>query len=318
MRNVTTFLGIFICFLVIGVDLSIAAEKIELRLRLENNKSYGIQMSVKQNISQFIQGSQLDTSQTMTTGYVFEVQDVGEDGAVLVKVVYKSVSLKQEGPMGEVQYDSKNPPEVIHPAAKGIAAFLGESFFIKLSEKGRVIDLQGVDEMLSRVMDRIDVPEGAGRELMEKALKEQFGEAALEKTMENIFSFYPDEPVGIGDSWEKRFVIEKGFPVILDHTWTLKERRAGTAIIQINSEINPNLEAPPVSMGFMNVMYDVVGQQEGTIEMEESTGWMFKGKLNQEFSGYMNIEGLSPESGQTASWPISVNSVIFFEPLEQE
>jgi hypothetical protein len=293
-----------------------ATDKIQLRLRLQKGESYNLRMTVNQKISQNIQGQQQDMTQTIGTGYLFNVADVNENEMASVKVTYRSILFRQDGPMGTIEYDSSNPPAAVPPMAMGFAALVGQSFSMIISPEGHVKSIQGVDAMLTRMMKQFDLPDDSMRDSVEKNLREQFGDEALKESMENLMAIYPDKPVGTGDSWTKKVIISKGFPFILDNTWTLKTRKDGVSIIEVSSKISANPKAAPIVMGTMKLSYDISGKQKGTMELQEATGWIRRAESTQEFSGRVKMEDAS-QMPEGMSWPISVKSVITLVPLEK-
>jgi len=316
MEKKTGLLGILVVILAVSIVISCAREKIQLQLRLQEGESHTIKVLTDQNISQTIQGQRHDIIQTTGTGHTFDVEEVDADGNALVKVTYRSVLFKQDGPMGKIEYDSSNPPAIIPPMAMGFAALVGQSFSMMISPDGHIIDVQGVDAMLTHVMKKLDIPEGPMKVSIEESLKNQFGDQALTEIMESMMAIYPEKPVGIGDSWTRKVVISKGFPMILDNTWTLKDRKGGVAIIEVSSTVNPNPEAAPIEMGTMRLSYDISGEQEGTIELQEATGWTTRAKFTQNFSGLVKIGG-TPQMPEGMSWPISIDSVVSYEPFTE-
>ncbi len=289
-------------------------EKIQLRLCLQAGESYNLRMVAEQKISQTIQEQTQDILQTIGTGYTFDVEDVDFDGSITVKVTYHSILFKQDGPMGKFEYDSSDPPAEIPPMAMGFNALVGQSFTMIISPEGNVKDIYGVDEMLSNMIEQLDLPDFPMMDDLMKNLKGQFGDEALKENMEKMMAVFPDSPVGIGERWTKRLVLSRGFPMILDNTWTLKARKDGLAIIEVRSVVEPNEEAPPIDMGIMKINYKLSGEQKGTMEIQEITGWPVQGELTQKFSGQVEMEGAT-QLGASMSWPVSMESVIRFEPF---
>lgn len=315
-RNLFGILVVVLAVSIVALGNS-ATDRVQLRLHLQEGKSYNIQMTIDQKISQTIQGQRQDMTQTMGMGYSFDVVEVDENGMVSVKFTYHSVRLKQAGAMGTIEYDSSSPPDVVPPPARAFAALMGEGFSVKFSPEGHVKDVWGVDTMITNMMEKLDIPEGPMKDSMEQNLRNQYSDQALKQMMENMFAIYPDRLVGIGDSWTKRIVISRGFPMILDNTWTLKSRKDGVAIIEAHSTVKPNLEAAPEEIGSMGVIsYNLSGKQEGTMEMEEATGMTIRSKLTQQLSGQVMMKP-TPQMPEGMSWPISMESTISYETLER-
>jgi len=128
----------------------------------------------------------------------------------------------------------------------------------------------------------------------------------------DVLAVGPDGPVGLEDSWSEKIVISKGFGMIEENTWTLKARRDGKALVSVTSKVSPNPQAAAIAVGTMKIGYDLSGKQEGTIEIDEATGWTLRQELTQELSGKVRLEG-GPSGLKESSWPISIRSKILVE-----
>ncbi len=289
-----------------------AEDKVSLRLNLAEGKTYNLKMTAQQKISQTIQGRKVDMDQTLGMGYSFAVTDVDANGAISAKVTYDSVLFRQKGPTGTVEYDSAHPTATVNPMAKAFAAQLGQSFSLTLTPEGRITKVEGVDKLFDHVLQSMDIPAGPQRDALENSLKQQFGDQAMQDSMEQLTAIYPDEPVDIGDSWNRKVTMSKGFPMQLENTWTLKSRKDGQATIDVKSKISSNANAGPIKMGPVSLKYDFSGQQQGQFVLDEATGWTVSAKTTQKLTGKVNVTG-APGMPAGMSWPITIESTITLE-----
>jgi hypothetical protein len=282
------------------------AEKVQLGFRLKAGESYGQTATVRQNISQTIQGQKQDMSQELKTKYVFDVEEVDAEGNVTGTVVYKAVSIMMDGPLVKVEYDSETPDSEAPSMARGFAALKGKSFSMKISPRGRVMEIGGAGEMVRQMLEGMEIPLEAMRKGIETQLAETFGDQAMKESMRNSMAIYPDYPVGIGDSWAEKFVMSKGFPMVIDNTWELDGRKGGLAVIKVKSDISSNPDAESMNLGGMTLKYDVSGGQQGSMEVDEATGWIDYADITQKMSGEVKVEG--GPMPRDMSWPISIES----------
>jgi len=214
-----------------GPESAETPEKIELRLHLEPGKTYKLQITSEQKIIQSLeaQGSRQETPQTTGFGLSHHVKEVRDDGTAVVQVTYDSLQFKQEGPMGNVDYDSSTAggAESSHPMAKALATLVGGSFELDLTRKGDVTRVEGADSLAAQVMENIKVPIPVLRPVIEQQVKQQFGDQAMKELMEQMIGVYPEGPVGIGDSWSRRIAVTRGFAAILNNTWTVNQSLSG-------------------------------------------------------------------------------------------
>lgn len=310
--------GLLTAVLVLNSCTSIAepaptpAPEIELRLRLQQGETYKLRVTADQKISQTIKGLPLNMTQTIAIGFSYSVSQVEADGTASGKVTCQSLLYKMDGPLGKMEYDSSNPSADVPPMLKGFAALVGESFLMKISSDGRIQDIQGADAMMERAVKRLDVVPQATRESIERVMREQLGSQALKEKIENVVAIYPDKRVGIGGSWQRNVATFLGFPMILEHTLTLKAYKDGVATVGVRSVIKPNPEAGPVTIGAGRINFSASGEQEGTIDLQQTTGWPLRGKLTQRFSGQITAVDV-PVLPKGTTWPFSGESVVSFE-----
>jgi len=288
------------------------AGKTKLELRLRAGDTYKMRMTIDQKISQTIGGRTIDMNQTMGMGFACAVQQVDGQGNATLKVTYDSIVFKQDGPIGKTEYDSAKPPATVPAAAKGLAALLGQGFTITVTPAGHVTKVEGVEAVVERMLKQLDLPEGPSKVALQKKFKSEFGDQAMKGMMEQMMAIYPDKPVAVGDSWQQKVVASGGFPIILRNTWTLKSRKGGVALLEVKSKIESNPDAKPMDMGVMSIKYQLSGDQEGTTELDEATGWTLRGKLVQKLAGKLQLQG-APAGMKDTSWPISCESVVRYD-----
>ena len=312
-----------------------ASDKLELRLRLKKGEVYRLKLTVDQHVEQGagqttggetrrprggadggssappLKAQTVD--QTLTVGYTMSVDDVDAGGAMTVTTTYDSVVLRQKGPAGVVEYDSANPPKQPAPAARAFAVLQGLSFKMTVAPAGTVNSVEGVDEMLAEVVRRLSLPEGPERRNVQKVLSEQFGDAAMKQNMQDLFALYPPRPVAVGESWDHKVVVSRGFPVVIEGAYTLRGRTGGVAEIALKDKLSPNTTAGPVELGTGKMTYELTGRQHGTARVDEETGWTQSLVTEQELSGTIRFR----TSGNTETTiPVTVKSKVTMEPVK--
>jgi hypothetical protein len=139
---------------------ALAVEKATLRLNPEQGQKYERVITMEENISQSIAGQQMDIAHTKKVGLEFKIKDVDAKGVVSVKVSYRTIQEKTSSTGGDFEYDSTEPStHEGNPLAPTYTAMIGESFIIKVASNGKIIELAGFDEMLSRMAEKIVVAE---------------------------------------------------------------------------------------------------------------------------------------------------------------
>ena len=283
---------VFVLLTLAGADRAAAQDgKLTLRLRLKQGETYRLNTVVEQRISQTGGATPQVTEQRFAVGYAMAVEAVDAAGAMTLATKYESVAFGQKGPAGAVEYDSAKEPKVMPPPARPFAALVGLGFTSTVTPTGKVTAVGGLDAMFESMLKKLDLPEGPARANVRKVLTEQFGEEAMKQNLQNLFAFYPDAPVAVGDTWQRRVVVSKGFPVVIDATYMLKGRAGGVATIDVKATLSPNEAAGPLELGTGKMSYDLRGEQAGTAEVDEATGWTRSRTTSQLLSGTLRFQG---------------------------
>jgi hypothetical protein len=269
-------------------------------------------MITEQEVSQTVMGQEQSMEQAIGMGMELDVNEVDPNGAMWIDYTYGWARLGHKGPTGEMVYDSSKKDSPVPPMAQSFAALLGEGFSLKMTPKGEVKAVRGLKRMRENITKKL--PAGPMRELMAKGLEQYISKEAIKELMESSMAMYPDKPVGVGDSWRKKVVLSQGLAMVLEHKWTLKERKKGVAVIEVSSVVTPNRKAKPMEMGGTKISYEFSGKQKGFVEMDELTGEIVRSKINQDMSGQMQMEVVSAGAKpQTMTIPVKIKGVITTE-----
>ncbi|NQT16348.1 MAG: hypothetical protein HQ582_26560 [Planctomycetes bacterium] len=291
-------------------------EKIELRLQLKQGETYKLRMSSEQTITQTMGETKQETPQTTGFDLSHLVKEVRDDGTTVLQVTFDALRLKQKGIMGTVDYDSSNPPpaESLDGMVKGLAALVGKGFTVDLTAKGKATNVEGADQLVAALTETIEVPMPALQTVVEEQLKRQFGNEAMKEMMEQMIGVYPDGPAGPGDSWTRKVAVSRGFSAIMNDTWTLKSRQNGVAALDLQSTVEPDPDAGVLDMGLAKVTYELGGTRNGSVELDEATGWVLRSTVQQSLSGELKVEG-GPEAGGGMAIPLSIEGTTRVERL---
>ncbi len=320
MKNRKIFLLIAVMILSILIPLAYAQnkEKVELKLNLQKGQSYKIQTVSNMKINQMVPGQQQVITMTQNSGTknTYTVEDTQSDSNLLLKITYDGIFSKIESPnqMEDMNYNSADPSTAGDLLAPVLGAIVGQSLTAVITTDGHVKEIKGIDTLWARIQGKInELPENAGRAGIETNLRAQYSGEGLKQNIENSFDMYPDKPISIGDTWQRRTVMSnQAFPMIVDTIYTLKERKNGIAVIDIFAMIQPNREASPTEMGDMKLQYNISGSVTGSLEMQESTGWPVRSNQTLKLTGSVIIQ--SPQMQQPMSVPMSINGTITQEP----
>ncbi len=300
--SVTTVLVAVGCF-----ALSAYAEpKIQYKLRLQKGQEYYAKMAAEQKITQTVMGQSQDIEQTIGLGTDLDVVDVDRSGNAEIRYTYRWAKLRAQGPMQQVLYDSSVKGDSVPEPAQGLAALVGESYSLSIAPEGRVLIVKGAARMRANVRKKL--PAGLAGDLQMSSLAQYVDDKGIKEAAEASMAVLPNKPVGAGDSWSEQIVLSESTALIMQNKWTLKQRQAGTATIDVVSTIKPNPQAPPRDLGTAKISSQFSGKQQGLIQLEEATGLIVHSKLEQQLSGEAKVLG-----PQQMTIPMKIDSVITTE-----
>ena len=258
---------------------------VTLQLKLAKGKTYYERAVIDQHMTQTVMNMQQVLDQSMGTGAKLDVLAVDGQGNMQIRNTYNWMMTKRSGPMGIVDYDSAKQPTP--PAgAEPFAAMLGQSFIFKITPKGEVLDVNGVEELQAAV--RKTLPPGAEADPAMGALSQYLDKKGIQQMIENSLGVYPDRPVEVGESWSKKRVLTPMFEMTVESKWTLQKREAGAALLATASSVRSNANKP-VEMSGMKMTFDLAGTQDGTIRMQEATGLILLGQARQQLKGEIKM-----------------------------
>jgi len=293
-----------------------AQEKTDLRLQLQQGASYTLQyvqtlhVRTERATAAGPVGAE-EFTQTNGTGYRFDVLSVGPDGKARVKVTFERVLIKDQGPAGSVDYDSADPPAEVPFAVRIPAALVGKHFTMTISPKGLISDVQGVEEMVSQVVEDLeDVPE-PDHSRMVTDVQQQFTNETMLAMMQPLLDVYPEKPVAVGESWERKDSPAPGITVT--NVWTFKEAKDGVNILQLNGSFSTNPSGLPPEAGPPPT---VRGNAEGTLELSATTGWTLTGSVGRSIVTEQSVR--LPTSQEDATFTTIVKSTATLGPVQSE
>ncbi len=300
MNPLKKSVGLLLMFAVFVAASAFHHDKVTLRLHLKKGDSYRLYQLIDQDINQVVMGQEQAVKQQIGFGYQYDVLDA-KDGLYTVKATYYRVYFKQSGPMGELLYDSQSPPETVPMQAKGFAGLLGQSLTMTFTEKGLVSEISGVDSLLANIMEQFGEVDPAMKAQVEQGMERQFGAEAIKSQMETMFALYPEEPVGVGDTWTKELTLNTGLPLKIATTYRVEALEDGLAKLAVTSDITAASDEP-LNMGGMEIELDLSGTQTGTASMEVDTGMVVASEMQQHVSGDMVV------NDGAMTWPLDMKT----------
>ena len=291
-------------------------DKALLRLRLQRDQTYRMFFRSNQKIKQTVYRRPVGVDLDITTAQSFRVTDVDAAGAMTMQVTFHAVKVRREAPEGTLVYDSSKPTKPAPIEIAGFAFLPGQSFTVKMTPMGRVLELSGLAAMFEKMAASDGLPAGALKGQVIRAMKERFDDQALVEMLETTMGMYPTGPIGVGGSWQKIIARTKTPPVKMETRYTLKSRANGAATLAVDSKLQPNPDVGPIKTAGRELSYTFSGTRTGTLALNEKTGWITRGEVRQDLQGTLT----ATQGTQTMTIPTTIQATMTYsdQPFEQQ
>lgn len=286
---------------------------LDLRLNLGAGDRYTCHMDMTNNVVQTIDGEDQSLEQRLRIDWLYEIESRDENGVMDLDMTYERVWISQDFGHQTMEYDSDNPPSYVEPPMRAYEALVGSTLRVRVDDKGKVLQISGVPELIDRIISKLDIPDSQAKERALADIREQFGEKALENSIQQITAFYPPKAVAVGESWESHIAFASGFPMSASNDYTLVSRDSRMARISLTSDISAGPDSSGIQVGEANIYYDISGSQNGTIDIDETSGLPLRSEINMEFAGNVVASGVPDQPSGT--WPIRATgkAIVTFE-----
>ena len=261
------------------------------QFNLQKGKAYEYEMDF--DIKQEVSGQNISTN--MKSDYVMEV--IEDDGNVkTLKTTYERFAMNIDMPGQSIKADSDNTDtaakaEVTNPGQLMNAMFgalKGKSFLIKVDKEGKVTEVSGLDQIADAMVNSMNVKEEM-KPMVRQAFTQQFNEQNIKEIFSQSFNIFPNKPVKVGDSWEKKIAGTTSMPMDVTTTYTVKS---------IDGDM-VNLDAKS-KMSFTGGA-NMTGEQTGTMKVNAKTGLVVNAEFNQKMDGQMKMTTKGKITGKERS-----------------
>lgn len=250
-----------------------ASDQVELRLRPEQGKTYAVAMEV--NSESKVMGMGTKTVMNMEMSMT---ADEVSDEEVIMSSTYDRMAMNMETPMGNMKYDSDDPE-----GASGMMGDMLKPVFDKLLEANLKITFNELGEVVSS-SGMEGLFEGmAGMESMGDQMNaaDQMGAAT---------AVFPEEAVGVGDSWEKEIVNTTSAPMVMKAVYTVEDITADEVILKLTGDIS-TYEGEDAGAAAAQIE-EVTGDFTGDLVVERASGWTKSANLTQNMQMKMTQQGM--------------------------
>ena len=294
-------------------------EKFNLSMKPKKGDKFNYKMVAKttsQENSPLTQGKDLTSEQTINYFYSMEVTDFN-DNVSTYKAKYDSINIVSNVKSGDsslvIKYSSNVKDSIFNkPDFIQYNAIIGEDFFIRVTAKGEISDLYGLEKIYTKMFKALgDTLKDADK----NEIKDSFGNNAIKSVMQQQFQLFPDNDVVRDSSWTRSYDTQLMiFPVKNNLSYKIKDvqNQNGDVIVVIDATLG--IEFAQTEVNQKDVKYQVSNMDtggKGTINFNLSKGCIVRKETNTKVDATMKIssKGQSMQTKQVANTYLLVELV---------
>lgn len=245
-----------------------SGEKLRLRLNLEQGRTYRYTMK-EDSETEIRQGSPAVSSASQRTYRMEVVKD--SSGIKTLKTTIERLVMRMTLPNGILEIDTELPftdtssqPDPMEVTRGMFHALKGTSFFLRVNEEGKVIEVSGLQEMGEAMLKGMRLDENI-RPMVQQSFAQQFNETTMKQALSQVFEIFPPSEIKKGDTWE-RTVSLPSIQMNVHTVYRVKDISEGKVVLEADSDLD---------------MSGSRGTQKSRYVLDAASGFILSGSYEQ-------------------------------------
>ncbi|MBN1360803.1 MAG: hypothetical protein JW993_09435 [Sedimentisphaerales bacterium] len=311
-----------------------AAQKLDLQFRPAPSDAQTLKVTSVLIMSYAAGPQQQEVANTRTITLAFEPGETTRDGAVQVRLRFVAIQEKSgmPGAPAPKEYDSTKAQDSDDPLGGYYSAFIGASLPAEVSARGEIVEMatdelflavaentmKREDEMMrqrlgqraEQAIERTNQRFGS-REGRKQALRKQveafplLNRDRLQALVGSLILRFPDEPVQVGESWDKPIAVDGATSFEMQGTYTLKLTESGRCAIALSGQRSMQDDPIISQTGPTQTSMRLAGTYKAMIDIDPKTGLLLGKQAQMKFTGETQMANQSSQ-GQPASMQITM------------
>lgn len=271
-------------------------------------KEYQFESQLTQKIVQRMDTLSSETKHYQTIKYSLKPISKDANGVWTFVAKFNEIEQNISSQMLNVQASTKKLSKEPTPLELFYSTLIGKEFRFKVDERGRNLELIGVDTLLDNVIEKLlkrKEFKGVDKGLLQQIVGSFFNATELKKSFEKLFEIYPEKNLELGESWKISKKANEPIPADIINTFTLKLVKDDSIFIDLVSNI---LFEKQKSKENEPKLIDLSGKQTGKLIVHRVTGLLLNSKLQQQIKFVYQIPPSQQTNNKTINFSTNVNS----------
>lgn len=255
---------------------------------LQPDSGYYYIVHNKADIDLEVNNQKINNTNDITVGLIYHVNK-DSTGNFVFKVTYDSfdVAMKKNGQTTEL--NASNGMYSVNPIEKMLAILKGSSLFITINKQGKITSVNGYEEIAENLINEMQITNPVERQQLQLQLASIAGEGFIKNNLEQSFSFFPNSPLHVGESWQKNISATSELGLNVPLVYKLTSVDNNKAIIK--SECDINTEDEEINIMGNKARASLKGFENGEIKLDIQTGMVNLADSKISIKGNINIMG---------------------------
>jgi hypothetical protein len=308
-------IGAAICVVATICTISGCDQTKSINMNVKEGDKYIVYVSTNANTSMKVAGQAVNSKQEMDMSYDVDITDVDKNSNITMDYKYDSIKTDTEAMGQTLSYDSKNTNDSSSEQGKIYGGLIGKSFSVKVSNKGKILEIKGVDDILSSVVDKITTDDSQKQKIKD-TLSKSFGDDAIKSALQQSMNYYPDKKVNIGDTWENKYNLNIMCPMSIDSKYKLLNADNNQYAVGVNSNLSADTKGQSVDIMGVKAKLKLNGNMTGNINVNKDNGFLSNGTETETVKGTMDMlpNNLIPTE---ISLPMTVTETITYKTVKK-
>lgn len=308
-RLLTALCTVMVLVGFIGCDKVLA-----LSLNVEQGEKYNINMVNDQDVVVTVNDKDVKTHQLMDINLGMDVKNVDKDKNIATLCyTYDSIKASTESAGETINYDSR-VSGTNNPLSDVYSAIVNKSFTVKVDNKGKVLDVRGIENIINSVVDNVPV-DAEKRKALKASLAQSFSDDAIKAMVGQSMNYFPPQDVKVGDVWETTGDVKAGFPMKIINKWNLLSESDDLLHVGVQSTIVANTKNEAMDIMGVKAIVKLNGVCNGTVDINKDNGLIQEGTFAQDIAGEMTVT--NPSAAQSITMPMKITEHITYETTKK-
>jgi Family of unknown function (DUF6263) len=210
-------------------------------------------------------------------------------GSLVLQIQYEKLHVYTKDANGETEMDAANAGTTDDPVEKMLGALTSTPIIAAVTPMGQVRSVDGYKEMTDKLLTGFAGADETTKKILRGRLEQVIGKGIIKSNMAQLFYFFPDSAVHIGDKWKLGSDQATELNLHTLNTFTLLGIADGVATIRSLGKISN--DSTVVNLMGTNVSARLKGAQEAEYEMDTHTGMLVSANITASVEGSIDVMG---------------------------